>query len=171
MACFCCRFTVRVSDWVSVLKALNHSGCCLTTLSISVNIHTVVFRQVKFVLSTTGSFTVYVFLLIEWNPPRWLFSWLFVRQPLYTVWLLWKRALRTTFANVWENWHTCSPNLVWEPANLSDEALISLQEQVGEHPASPLHKHLGCVAFALISLMIFFLFLETVNWSISAGRE
>lgn len=73
--------------------------------------------------------------------------------------LLWKRALRTTFANVvWKNWHKCSPNLVWEPANLSDEALISLcslaYAQVGEHPVSPPHTHLGCVAFALISLMI-----------------
>ncbi len=83
------------------------------------------------------------------------------------MWLLWKRALRTTFANVvWENWHKRSLNLVWKLANLSDEALISLLEQVGEHPASPPHTHLGCVAFALISLMIFFpffFFLETVK--------
>lgn len=138
--------------------------------SVSVNINCVVFCQVKFVVSTTGSFTVHVLLLIEWNPPGWLLSWLLAWQALYTVWLLWKRTLRAIFAIVvWENWHTCSPSLVWEPANLSDEALISLHEQVGEHPASPMHTHLGCVAFALISFMISFLFLEAVNWSINGG--
>lgn len=114
-------------------------------------------------------------MLIERNPPGWLLSRLLTWQALYTMWLLWKRALRTAFANVvWENWHKRSPNLVWEPANLSDEALISLLEQVGKHPASPPHTHLGCVAFALISLMIFsplFFFLEAVNWSIIGGSE